>query len=320
VAGDVPFSVAVGDFNNDDRLDVVTANQHGNRASVLVRSRLFNGFQGVQQFPIGAGPTAVALADFNGDGRLDIAAANFNFNNVGVLLNIMQPTQTTLVTSQNPAPAGAAVQFTAVVQQDPAFPPINFKPVGLVQFFDGTKLIAGVHLRSDATAVLVRSNLAVGAHPLSALYIGDNRFSSSIALGTVTQVITPAIASQAFIHTIIGGLSAPATITAGTRGAAQVIIQNQGGVGTSGVLNVRLLLSTDDSISTDDVPLITSVGDLTLNMTPHRSISFADNFTLPAGVAPGAYFVLAELVLVSGFAPTDLSPAPAVSATMLRVT
>jgi hypothetical protein len=319
-AGNVPFSIAIADLNNDDRQDVVVANQNGNTAGVLARSRIFNGFQGFSTFPIGAGPTAVTIADFNSDGRPDIAAANFLFNNIGVLLNTIQPTQTTLATSQNPAPAGAAVQLTAVVRQAPGITPIPFNPVGLVQFFDGATLIGGVQLRPDGTAIFVRSNLSVGVHGISALYIGDNRFASSIALGAVTQVITPAITGQALLHPLVNAVAFPATLSPGARGRAQIVIQNQGNVAAKGVLSVQLFLSSDTTLSADDVPLASSIGDLSLHMSPHQVVSFADTFTVPAGVAPGAYVLLVQLVGVSGFSAGEVSDTAASSATTANAT
>jgi hypothetical protein len=261
----------------------------------------------------------VVIADFNGDGRPDIATANFLFNNIGVLLNTIQPTVTTLVSSQNPAPAGAAVQFTAVVRQAGATPIVG-TPVGIVQFFDGVTLIGGAILRPDATAVLVRSNLSIGDHGISALYIGDNRFASSIALGAVTQTIAPAVTGQALLQPIVNGVIFPATLSAASHGVARVIVQNQGNIATKGVLAVRLLLSTDTTASADDVPLASRVGDLTLRLSPHGIISFLDTFTVPAGVEPGTYFLLAQLVSVSGFAAGEVSETAASSATVANAT
>jgi len=77
-----PSSVAVGDFNEDGRLDLVTATD---AASVL----LGNGdgtFQPVLNYPAGSNTATVAVGDFNGDGHLDLAVANNGGNNVSVLL------------------------------------------------------------------------------------------------------------------------------------------------------------------------------------------------------------------------------------------
>jgi len=83
--GTNPFSVAVGDFNGDGKLDLAVTNSADNTVSVL----LGNGdgtFQAHVDYATGNRPTSVVVGDFNGDGKLDLAIANGTDNTVSVLL------------------------------------------------------------------------------------------------------------------------------------------------------------------------------------------------------------------------------------------
>ncbi|CAF3319218.1 unnamed protein product [Rotaria socialis] len=82
-----PYSIAVGDFNNDSLLDIVVANNGGNNIGILLGYG--NGtFRKQITFPTGnnSTPNWVAIGDLNNDGRLDLAVANYLGNNVGILL------------------------------------------------------------------------------------------------------------------------------------------------------------------------------------------------------------------------------------------
>ena len=83
--GQGAVSVAVGDFDRNGALDLVTANITSGTLSLL----LGNGdgsFRPRVDLAVGAAPRAVAVGDFNGDGRLDVATAQQLSNTVSVLL------------------------------------------------------------------------------------------------------------------------------------------------------------------------------------------------------------------------------------------
>jgi hypothetical protein len=86
--GATPYSVAVGDFNGDGRLDLAVANAdsaNGNTVSILL-GRSDGTFAPKVDYATGAAPYAVIAADFNGDGKLDLAVAEPNNNTVSILL------------------------------------------------------------------------------------------------------------------------------------------------------------------------------------------------------------------------------------------
>ena len=80
-----PWWVAVGDFNNDHRPDIVTANTGTNNIGIFVA--FINGTffdQMTYSTGISSSPISVAVGDFNNDGRLDIVVANRDRGSIGL--------------------------------------------------------------------------------------------------------------------------------------------------------------------------------------------------------------------------------------------
>ena len=90
---------------------------------------------------------------------------------------------TTDVSSTNPSSYGGAVTFSATVA--PVYPATGV-PTGFIDFMNGSSVMAAVSLNSSAMATFTTSSLSVGAHSITAAYMGDSHFSPSSS-STLTQ-------------------------------------------------------------------------------------------------------------------------------------
>ena len=78
-----PSALALGDVNNDGKVDLVVAKPGSNRVTVLHGTGT-GAFGFYTAFIAGAQPESIALADFNRDGRLDLAVGNYQDNTLTV--------------------------------------------------------------------------------------------------------------------------------------------------------------------------------------------------------------------------------------------
>jgi len=86
--GSLPWFVAVGDFNGDDKPDLAVAHRVPDSVSVLL-GKGDGTFQAAVNFAAGTNPASVAIGDFNGDGKTDLAVAftgTYTNGSVSVLL------------------------------------------------------------------------------------------------------------------------------------------------------------------------------------------------------------------------------------------
>jgi hypothetical protein len=84
--GEMPSSVAVGDFDGDGVLDLAVANSKSKNVSVLLGNGDFT-FRPAANYDSGGSPSAVMVGNFRGVGApLDLVTANPDTNTVSVLL------------------------------------------------------------------------------------------------------------------------------------------------------------------------------------------------------------------------------------------
>jgi hypothetical protein len=123
-----------------------------------------------------SGKTHTIKAVYSGDVNLKPST--------GAVIQVVElyTTTTTLTSSPNPSTHGQAVTFTAAVSSSGPNP-----PTGKVVFKDGTTGI-GITILSGSVATLTKSTLAVGAHSITAEYLGDSSSAKSTS-AVLSQVV-----------------------------------------------------------------------------------------------------------------------------------
>lgn len=87
LVGRNPYAVATGDFNKDNKPDIVVANSNDNNVNVFLGDGAGSFTSAVHStFSVGALPLAVGIGDFDKDGNLDFVVANGSSDNVSVML------------------------------------------------------------------------------------------------------------------------------------------------------------------------------------------------------------------------------------------
>ncbi len=205
-----------------------------------------------------------------------------------VLVNhITSATATTITAPSEPQAVGSAITLTATVTSSLEG---TAGPSGTVQFHQGTDVLGDPVAVTGHTASLTTSELPLGAHSVTAQYVGDANYASSTSAAVTVDVVKKAS------HTQLSGI--PASIQVGTTIPVSVAVTPVGATGTVEILDGASPLGTftlDPTTSTVSVPLNTlSVGDHSLSATysgdaSHQvSTSDAVSTTVTAKSVPAA--------------------------------
>ena len=129
--------------------------------------------------------------------------------------------------------------------------------------------------------------------------VDDNKKSSLTSSPTsrLTSSSASSLASTVSLPDLVGSfgtINLPTTVDFGAQGTAQVIVTNQGQGIASGPSTVKLYISTDGQIDSNDA-LLTSVS-TNLNLNAGQSVTLDLTYNNNTSViAPGAYFLIAQV-------------------------
>jgi len=96
-AGSRPEHLAVGDVNNDAKVDIVVANYNSDTLSIFIQQPA-GLFASRIIYPTNDGPDAVAVDDLNSDGLADIAVSHWSSSNIGIFTQTISGTLNPMVT------------------------------------------------------------------------------------------------------------------------------------------------------------------------------------------------------------------------------
>ena len=134
---------------------------------------------------------------------------------------ILGQTATTLTASSNPAAVNTPLILTATVT---ATSTGGIAPTGSVVFYDGTTVIGTQTVNDVGVATMTTSTLAVGQHPLSAVYNGDTynvgSTSATVQESIVQRATTTALVSSVNPSIFGNSVTYTATVTVTGGGSA----------------------------------------------------------------------------------------------------
>ena len=271
-SGRGPYSVAVGTFNNDTKLDLATNNWgYYNTASVLLNTGSGT-FGAVSYVTVGGGTFSVIAADLNADGMSDLISSNSSDNTISISKNTgtgipSTPTQTVSVGSSRSPYMLAAADFNGDGKMDIA---VTEYSRGKFSVFLGN---------GDGTVNATVYDFNTGNYPygiVAADFNGDGKPDIAVAnSGSTDNSIS------VFINTSTGSgaptFAAPVTYSTGANTRPYSLTAAYLNAGTGDAANKADIITANYISST--ISVFTNKGDGTFSTTPA-------SYALPAGATP----------------------------------
>jgi uncharacterized protein (TIGR03437 family) len=178
---------------------------------------------------------------------------------------------------------GQAVTFTATVSAQ--LPPGITAPTGQVEFLDGLFPIGTVSLSSSGVATLTISNLVVGTHQITAVYLGDGNWttSKSTAVALVVNkavtlaLVAAATASQGSVQVTLSAAISVVLPGGGTPTGTVQFVDTR----SNNVLGTAILAGGTASITIQVGQLVTNASAPLITAVYSGDSNFASSASLP---------------------------------------
>lgn len=330
------------DLNGDGSADLVVGQTSSDANTSAIDALVGNGngtFAAPTSYALTGVPTSVFAADFNADGNLDLLAIQAPAGSslaqtrlpaatASVLLNSktvpINPT-ITVATSTPRVVSGVSTTLTAVVQSPPPAPPVAGQiptstsqpvPTGSVTFMEGSNSLGTVALK-NGRAKLTTSLSGVGVQKVNAVYSGDSTYAS-VTSSPINETILLTSASTPLLVPALTAVTAPSIFLPKDPGSVTLTLTNGGGAVARGRLSIDLFLSPTRTLGDSAIALTAAaLQNRAIALGSGQSTSLTAKFTF-GSYPPGTYFLIAQLVPISGLTSDELTSDTLVNASRFQ--